>query len=389
MTKKNYISTDGDGNIVLQDINGRDININDISAIKTVFENTEPDYIKQLHTQIDENYNDLLNENKKQTEIIITLLKEQISKQNIEIKESKNILTGTISDVRGDVHIGDIITYNTLPAEKRSKIDQQIYLKCNRENIVQDLEDILEDMDDDEIKKPQIIFIPGYLDDKHSFAVKKLEYSILEEYENPIVNLTLLDWDVSLDKKTQIRRLKRNVLKVVKKYIKEKGIKDTLLRKLENAAPILQQAVTKEYILTFEQEIDLDDWGKYTKESLEWYINDFWNIEIDELAKPVFVFINIVYGKKISLSDKQISNILAEIKELIKNNKLNNLDKISTLNSINRGHIENFLDYYEIYDAQNFIAEGETHRMAKVLPQLRSIVTERDIKADDEAIMNL
>ena len=109
MSEKNYISIEGNGNISLQDINGRDININDIAAIKKVFENTEPKYIKQLHKQIDNNYKDFIQKNKIHTEIIISLLKEQISKRNIKITESKNILTGTISDVGGNVHIGDVI----------------------------------------------------------------------------------------------------------------------------------------------------------------------------------------------------------------------------------------------------------------------------------------
>ena len=49
MAKDNYIKTDGNGNIILQDINDRDININDISAIKKVFEETKPEYIIALH----------------------------------------------------------------------------------------------------------------------------------------------------------------------------------------------------------------------------------------------------------------------------------------------------------------------------------------------------
>lgn len=108
MVNKNYISVAGNGNILLQDINGKNININDIASIKSAFENTEPEYIKQLHRQIDNNFHELNKINKKQINIIISFLTEQIKKQRIEIKRSKNVLTGTISDVVGNVHIGDI-----------------------------------------------------------------------------------------------------------------------------------------------------------------------------------------------------------------------------------------------------------------------------------------
>lgn len=115
MAKENYIKTDGSGNIVLQDITGRDININDTAAIKKVFETTTPEYIKELYKQIDNNYNKLIKNNKTQTEIIIALIKEQADKRAIQISESKNILTGSISGVGGNINIGDtIINKNNL-----------------------------------------------------------------------------------------------------------------------------------------------------------------------------------------------------------------------------------------------------------------------------------
>lgn len=105
--KKNYIDIDGNGNIILQDINGNDININDTKAIKHIFETTTPEYITDLYAQIDVNYKFLIQKNKAQTETIIALLKEQADKRGIEISKSKNILTGTISGVGGNVNIGD------------------------------------------------------------------------------------------------------------------------------------------------------------------------------------------------------------------------------------------------------------------------------------------
>ena len=120
MAEKNYISTDGNGNIILQDINGKNININDVASIKKIFENTEPEYIQKLFKQIDDNYQKFEQENKKQLQKIIAILQQQISERKITVAESKNILTGTISNVGGNVHIGDVI-YQTGSKNKSNK----------------------------------------------------------------------------------------------------------------------------------------------------------------------------------------------------------------------------------------------------------------------------
>jgi len=75
MDKRNYINIDGNGNISLQDITGRDININSVDAIKDVFQNSTPE-LKQLHEQIDNRFNELINKNQYQTDLIISVLKD-------------------------------------------------------------------------------------------------------------------------------------------------------------------------------------------------------------------------------------------------------------------------------------------------------------------------
>jgi len=107
--EKNYISVTGNGNIVLQDVTGGNININEISKIKEIFENSEPEYLKALYSQIDDYFGILSAQNNLQTHKIISILQQEMQKRNISVKESKNILTGTISGVGGNVHIGDII----------------------------------------------------------------------------------------------------------------------------------------------------------------------------------------------------------------------------------------------------------------------------------------
>lgn len=120
MSKKNYIEISGDGNISLQNIKGRDININDISTIKELFQTTKPKYLKELHNQIDTFYTEFILQNRQQIETIIKLLKEQIIKRKIKISHSKNIFSGNISNNHGNIHIGDII-YSKLPNEQQDE----------------------------------------------------------------------------------------------------------------------------------------------------------------------------------------------------------------------------------------------------------------------------
>ena len=113
MATKNYINTDGNGNIILQDVTGQNITINDISAIKKAFVEAEPEFIKTLYAQIDDNYNKFVKQNIEQTDLIVALLKDHIKQNNITVEKSKNILTGSISGVGGNVQLGDTIINKT------------------------------------------------------------------------------------------------------------------------------------------------------------------------------------------------------------------------------------------------------------------------------------
>ena len=46
MAQKNYIKIDGNGNIILQDVNGQNININQTAEIKKIFETAKPEYLQ-------------------------------------------------------------------------------------------------------------------------------------------------------------------------------------------------------------------------------------------------------------------------------------------------------------------------------------------------------
>jgi len=387
--KKNYIEVDGDGNIILQDIEGENITINNLETIKKAFENSEPEYIKQLYAQIDDNYKQLVKNNEQQLQQIIALLQQQSQEREIKIEKSKNILTGKISNVGRDVHIGDVI-YNQLSTEKKDSVNQLIYLKLDRINVSEDLEDILEDILDNEILKPQIIFLPGFLDDKHFLAVKKLAFSILSEFETPVIQLKTEDWDGSANLNKQIKRVRRNILKSVEKYLKDKSINSNSLPKiLESGKIITQLPVLKEHILVIEQEIDVAIWNNHTLDALKWYFNDFWNFELTEVIKPTFIFLNIVYGKEKILSANLIQKVISDIENLIKSVELSSIERFSELSELNRGHIERFFEDLEIYDAQNFIQDGQKMRMAQVLPQLRGILAGKKINIDDDAIANM
>ena len=157
--EKNYISVDGNGNIVLQDIKGNDININDIKKMKEVFENSEPEFIKQLYTQIDENFKLLVLKNKQQTDDILAILNKHIQERDIKVEKSKNIVTGQIN-AGGSVHIGDVI-YNTLPKSKQSiNIDEIKNLLANNQ-----IEPIFEKLENYDVNSDSLTLIKAQWND--------------------------------------------------------------------------------------------------------------------------------------------------------------------------------------------------------------------------------
>jgi len=66
-------------------------------------------YLQQeLYKQIDANFKELTQQNEQKIQEIIALLQKQAQNRGITFKKAKNILTGTISNVTGNVNIGDI-----------------------------------------------------------------------------------------------------------------------------------------------------------------------------------------------------------------------------------------------------------------------------------------
>lgn len=96
--KKNHIEVDGDGNIILQDVEGKNININDIKKIKEVFETTEPEYIQELYTELQEKYKILIEANAQQTKQLSDFFNSIAEKE--KIKTDKDFLKKLISENR-------------------------------------------------------------------------------------------------------------------------------------------------------------------------------------------------------------------------------------------------------------------------------------------------
>lgn len=98
MSDKNYIKVDGNGNIVLQDVSGKTININDVEAMKKVFESTEPEYITELLNQIEQKHNSLVQANENLLNKIIELLSPPENKKS-DIDKLKNLLSSNNFDL--------------------------------------------------------------------------------------------------------------------------------------------------------------------------------------------------------------------------------------------------------------------------------------------------
>jgi hypothetical protein len=118
--ESDYIKIDGNGNIILQDVNGRDIKINDVAEIKKIFETSEPEYLQKLYEEIDKIYTQVKDENKKLLEIIIFYLEKFSKERNIPLDKAKNFVTGSFQNIN-EIHIGDKIYYPSPPPSERKK----------------------------------------------------------------------------------------------------------------------------------------------------------------------------------------------------------------------------------------------------------------------------
>jgi tetratricopeptide (TPR) repeat protein len=140
MQNTNQINIDGSGNITLQNIHGSTIRIgkgDDAAAIMAKLEQLQEaqlDALQQIMEQQTERFSDLLK----------VLLKGVVAQ--------KNIVSGSISNVGGNVHIGDNITYviqpkATLPAELTINLPKISDLTkiIGREQDLKQLRDLLQE----------------------------------------------------------------------------------------------------------------------------------------------------------------------------------------------------------------------------------------------------
>jgi len=72
--------------------------------------------------------------NEQQISQIIALLQQQIDKKGISITKSKNIVTAPISNVSGNVHIGDIIYNNSEPEKPKENSNKNDLKRLVSEN---------------------------------------------------------------------------------------------------------------------------------------------------------------------------------------------------------------------------------------------------------------
>ncbi len=112
MQNKNYIKIRGDNNIILQDITGNAININNFELIKTVINNANKEFLSNILTEIDNKANDLKICNETALINLLNLIKTQTKKRNIQIKDSDYVNLGNFENINGDIIFGKKITNN-------------------------------------------------------------------------------------------------------------------------------------------------------------------------------------------------------------------------------------------------------------------------------------
>ncbi len=102
MAGNNYLKNDGNGNIILQNVTGRDINLSVNPDIDNFLETAKEELLSEIKKELDSRFSELIEVN----QIAIDLFKQKLDNR-ISVTNSKNTNTGNIDNIDGNVTFGD------------------------------------------------------------------------------------------------------------------------------------------------------------------------------------------------------------------------------------------------------------------------------------------
>lgn len=129
--KRKYVEIDGNDNIILRDIKGRPININDEFAVRKTLAESKPKYLEELADQMDRQYvEELKKVNEEQAGKIVKLVAEELKKRNKETTITNNTIKK--KTVNGDLHKPGYDN-NSDPKDKNEKAQFEKHTSFNHQ----------------------------------------------------------------------------------------------------------------------------------------------------------------------------------------------------------------------------------------------------------------
>jgi hypothetical protein len=260
---------------------------------------------------------------------------------------------------------------------------------CNRDNQYDVFESSIIERYSKNITRPKIYFILGHNQDMHKslvirFKEQAISLIVEENTGGSVVRKRAERWPFKVGLESRKNSLKKHLLR---NNFSGLGHVTLTAKQL-----IDYQKYQEKDAVVIQHDVQTKEWDNTTKKLLDWYCNDFWNIETDNSTKFI-IFVCIIYSVEEPKKKGLLSRIFGGGKST--HEKINtDLDKIISgnnpdctileeLNDIDNNHIDSWINQYDL-EGKGFEAISNsffTEEEEKVPMKTVEITLEKEIKA--------
>ncbi len=182
--------------------------------------------------------------------------------------------------------------------DRKNNLRSLLYLRCDRKQQSEEFTDCIEQRISPDFNQPFFYLIHGAFEEQHFNLVKRfkefkiydLAEQVISETKGVVDFYTIKEFPVSKDLDFRKRQLKRKIAEEIDKL---NGANWTAKDLLE-----LYQNRPAGGVILLQHNISCDTWDAQTLQLLQWYIRDFWKVQIEQENLYVIVFLNIIYPEK-------------------------------------------------------------------------------------------
>ncbi len=179
--------------------------------------------------------------------------------------------------------------------DRKSKKRALLYLRCDRKDQSEEFTDCIEQRISPDFNQPFFYLIHGPFEEQHynlverfkEFKIYDLAAQIISQTKGVVDFYTIKEFPVSKDLPFRKRQLKRKIADEIDKL---NGANWTARELLD-----LYQSRTAGGVIVLQHNISCDSWDAQTLQLLQWYIRDFWKVQIKQENLYVIVFLNVIY----------------------------------------------------------------------------------------------